>query len=400
MTQTPTLHTTVCIIGAGPAGIVLGNILVQHQIDCVVIDAMSQAEIAARGRAGVIESTTVACLRQHDLAAPILQHGRTNDRCEFRSPSGSVVFDYGQHSGGDVHAIYPQNLLVDALTQIYRERGGQLCLRRTAQAVHQADDHVTVSCYDTDTQCPVTIRADVVAGCDGQHGVTRRAIPQEAVRIYQQQHPFHWLAILAAAPPASPHVIYALHPDGFAGHMPRTSTTSRFYLQIPLEEPVEAWTDARIWDALHTRLAAPGWTLQEGPIDSKGLVALQSYVTEPMRHGRILLLGDAAHLLPPCGGKGMNLAIQDAHILAETLIGYYHDRLRLAALDQYSAKRLPLIWRAQEFAFAMMQMIHPAQGDNTNARDFQQRLQESKLRQLETSSTFARDFARNYVGIR
>jgi p-hydroxybenzoate 3-monooxygenase len=400
MAQEQTLQTTVCIIGAGPAGIVLANILRRSHVDCLVIDAISRAEIFARGRAGVIESTTVDCLQRHDLAEPLIQHGRTNDRCEFRSPSGSVLFNYGALNNGEVHAIYPQNQLVDDLTQIYLDRGGQLYFNYVGQAIHQTDEHITVTCYDKTTQTPITIQADFAAGCDGQHGVARRAIPPEAVHIYHKHHPFNWLALLVSAPPSASHVIYALHPDGFAGHMPRTSTMSRFYLQIPSGDTVDDWPDARIWTALHTRLAAPGWHLQEGPIDGKGLVSLQSYVTEPMQYRRLFLLGDAAHLIPPCGGKGMNLAIHDADILAETLIRYYQNHLPLSALARYSTIRLPLIWRAQEFAYGMMQMVHPTPNVEPEEAHFLHKLKEAKLHQLETSPTFARDFARNYVGIR
>lgn len=399
MTLEKALHTTVCIVGSGPAGIVLANILLQHGLDCIVIDAMSREEIFGRGRAGVIESTTVDCLKKHGLAEPILHHGRTNERCEFRSPAGSVTFEYGPLSGGDTHFIYPQNNLVDDLTQIYLERGGTLFFRRAAHKVANADDHMAVECYDQSSQTTVTIYADFVAGCDAQHGVSRASIPPEAVTTYRKQHHFNWLAILAYAKPSADHVIYALHPDGFAGHMPRTSDMSRYYLQIALDDDIEAWPDARIWLTLQKRLAKKDWTLREGEICSKSILSLHSYVTEPLRYKRLFLVGDAAHLIPPCGGKGMNLAIQDASVLAETLINYYQERHPLSYLDRYSAIRLPFIWRAQEFSYSMMDMIHAAEGDDVDEVKFMQKLKESKLTQLETSKTFAKDFARNYVGI-
>ena len=399
MTREKELQTTVCILGAGPAGIVLANILLQHGLDCIVIDAMSRQEIFGRGRAGVIESTTVDCLKKHDLAKPILHHGRTNDRCEFRSPAGSVTFEYGQLSGGDTHFIYPQNNLVDDLTQIYLDRGGQIFFSRAGRQVHNADDHIAVECYDKIRQTTVTIHADFVAGCDAQHGVSRQSIPTAAVTTYRKQHNYNWLAILAYGKPSADHVIYALHPDGFAGHMPRSSDMSRYYLQIPLDDTIDTWPDARIWRTLRKRLAKKGWTLKKGEICSKNILSLHSYVTEPLRYKRLFLVGDAAHLIPPCGGKGMNLAIQDASVLAETLTNYCQKRRSLSYLDRYSAIRLPFIWRAQEFAYAMMNMIHKAEGNDLDEVQFMQKLKESKLTQLETSKTFAKAFARDYVGI-
>lgn len=399
MTSEKALQTTICIVGAGPAGIVLANILLQHGLDCIVIDAMSREEIFGRGRAGVIESTTVDCLKKHGLAEPILHHGRTNDRCEFRSPAGSVTLEYGLLSGGDTHFIYPQNNLVDDLTQIYLDRGGKIFFSRAGRKVYNADNQITVECYDQSSQTTVTIHADFVAGCDAQHGVSRLSIPPAAVTIYGKQHHFNWLAILAYAKPSADHVIYALHPDGFAGHMPRNSDISRYYLQIALDDDIAAWPDARIWLALQKRLAKNDWTLREGEIYSKSILSLHSYVTEPLRYKRLFLVGDAAHLIPPCGGKGMNLAIQDASVLAETLINYYQERHPLSYLDRYSAIRLPFIWRAQEFSYSMMDMIHKAEGDDRDEVKFMQKLKESKLTQLETSKTFAKDFARNYVGI-
>lgn len=350
-----------------------------------------------RSQAGVIESTTVDCLRKHGLADPILQHGRTNNRCEFRSPARSVVFDYGQLCEGETHFVYPQHNLVDDLIQIYLDKGGTLFFSRAARTLHQTDERVIVACDDQDSQ--ITIEADFVAACDGPHGIAVPSIPPEARTIYRQQYHFKYLAILAYARPSAEHVIYALHQDGFASHIPRNSEMSRYYLQIPLDDEVEAWPDDRIWQTLQQRLAKADWTLREGEICSKSTLFLHSYVIEPLRYTRLFLVGDAAHLTPPCGGKGMNLAIQDASVLAETLIHYYQERAPLAYLDRYSTLRLPFIWRAQEFVAFMVSLLHNTGGVSPDAAPFLQKLKEAKLAQLETSPTFAKDFARNYVGI-
>jgi p-hydroxybenzoate 3-monooxygenase len=399
MTTEQEIKTAICIVGAGPAGIVLGNMLLWHGLDCVVVDALSREEIFARGRAGVIESTTVDVLKPYGLAEPILTKGATNDRCEFRSPAGQVVFEYGEASGGDTHYVYPQNNLVDDLTQIYLDRGGTLFFSRAGLQVHQEEDGISLTCEDKISQTTVTIHADFMAGCDGPRGVSGPSIPPEAVQIYRKQHNFNWLAILAYTKPSADHVIYALHPDGFAGHMPRNREVSRFYLEIPFNDEVEAWSDERIWQALQRRLSKPGWTLEEGEIFNKSIVFLRSYVMEPLRYQRLFMVGDAAHLIPPCGGKGMNLAIHDANILAETLVNYYREQHSLSYLDRYSSIRLPFIWRAQEFAYSMLHMIHKPAGDDADDVNFLQKLKESKLMQLATSKTFAHDFARNYVGI-
>ncbi len=393
------LTTQICIIGAGPAGVVLGNLLLQQGLECIIVEARGREEIAARGRAGAIESTTVALLDRHGLADTIFANGLAHDRVEFRRPGFSVLLEYGKLVGGEVHRVYPQNLLVDDLIGRYLDAGGTLLFGTSGRAIHQDDDIIRVDCYDTARDSRVTISGEYAIGCDGFHGLSRTAIPPGAVETYDKQYAYAWLAILARARPSTEHIIYARHPDGFAGHMLRTSEISRYYLQIPPDEGVDRWPDARVWAALHTRLAKEGWRLSEGAIVEKRKLSLQSRVTEPMRHRRLFLAGDAAHIVPPLGGKGMNLAIHDAGTLAETLGVYYREGRDPSSLDRYSALRLPHIWRAQEFSHAMLQLLHLPLGEESGEARFARKLQEARLRQLATPSTFARDFARNYVGI-
>jgi len=392
--------TSVCILGTGPAGIVLGNILLQNGIDCIVVDRYNREEIYTRGRAGVIESTTVNLLKKHGLADTLLANGYTHDCCEFRSRGYSIVLEYGKLSGGDVHYVYPQSDLNDDLIQQYLNAGGKLLFRREGTEITQTEDSVTVDCYDKDRGAASAIHADFVAGCDGYHGIARQSIPEEAVDIYQKQYPYCWLAILAYAPPSSQHVIYALHSDGFAAYMLRNEKISRYYLQIPAEDTVEDWPDERIWENLQRRLAKEGWTLIEGKIFETRLMSLRNYVMEPLRYGRLLMAGDAAHIITPMGGKGLNLAVQDACVLAETLVNYYREGHPVSYLDRYSDIRLPYIWRAQEFSSAMLNMVHISESDDPDEILFQHKLSQSKLAQLTTSTTFAKDFARNYVGIK
>jgi p-hydroxybenzoate 3-monooxygenase len=393
------LKTSVCILGSGPAGIVLGNILLQNGIDCIIVDKYNREEIYAKGRAGAIESTTVDLLKKHGLADTILKNGYPQDRCEFRSQDYSIVLEYGKLSGGDVHYFYPQSDLNDDLIQKYLDAGGSLLFHHEGKKVTQTEDSITVDCYDIDTDTKISIHADFVAGCDGYHGLARQSIPEAAVDIYKKQYPYYWLAILAYAPPSTKHGIYALHPDGFAAHMLRNSNISRYYLQIPFDDDVNDWSDERIWATLQKRLAKKGWTLTEGKIFEKRIMSLRSYVMEPLRYQRLLMAGDAAHIITPMGGKGLNLAIQDAGALAETLIYYYQEEQDISYLDRYSEIRLPYIWRAQEFSYALLNMVHQPEGDTPDDIRFRYKLSQSKLAQLTTSVTFARDFSRNYVGI-
>ena len=392
--------TSVCILGAGPAGTILGNLLLKNGIDCIVVDKYSREEIHARGRAGLIESTTAELLSAHGLADTMLANADTHHSCEFRYPNRSIVFDYGALNGGEVHYVYPQSDLNEDFIQKYLDAGGKLILGYAGQEILQDADGVMVKCCDRTTGETLEIQADFVAGCDGYHGISRRSIPVGDAKTYIKQYPYRWLATLAYAPPSVEHITYALHPDGFAGHMLRSSTVSRYYLQIPVTDELADWPDERIWATLHERLAQPGWTLTEGEIFQKNTMDLRNYVMEPMRYKRLFLAGDAAHIITPMGGKGLNLAIQDAGTLGETLISYYLEQHELSYLDRYSELRLPYIWAAQEFSYSLLNMVHLPEGTSPEDIDFLQKLSESKLSQLNTCSTFARNFARNYVGIR
>ena len=393
-------RTTVCVMGAGPAGIVLGNILQQNGVDCIVVDKHSRNEIYARGRAGTIESTTVNLLKKHKLADVLIREGKRQGKCEFRGADFQVVFQYDELSGGDTHCIYPQSKLNDSFIQSYLDAGGKLLFRCEGKTLTQSDSSVTVECFDEGTDSTISIEADFVAGCDGYHGLSRASIPEASAQSYRKQYSYRWLAILAYAPPSTEHGIYAFPSAGFAAYLLRDRKVARYYLQIPSADKVEDWPDERVWDALHTRLAKEGWQLVEGEIFDKRTMALRNYVMEPLRHQRLFIAGDAAHIITPMGGKGLNLAIQDAEALAETLIDFFDQkRQSLSYLDRYSDVRLPYIWRAQEFSCSLLNMLHRPEGQNLEAVQFEQQLNKSKLSQLMTSKTFARDFARNFVGI-
>jgi p-hydroxybenzoate 3-monooxygenase len=240
-----------------------------------------------------------------------------------------------------------------------------------------------------------TLAADYIAGCDGFWGISRPAIPADALTVYDKAYPFAWLGILAATPPASEELIYAYHERGFALHSMRTPQLSRLYLQCAPDERIEDWPDARIWDELGLRLASGGRTLNEGPVLEKGITTMRSYVVEPMQYGRLFLAGDAAHIVPPTGAKGMNLAIADVRVLAEALAAWYASGAT-ALLDAYSETCLRRVWRAEHFSWWMTSMLHRFPGDDAG---FEQRIQLSQLRYVVSSKAAATSLAENYVGL-
>lgn len=241
-----TRKTSVCILGAGPAGIVLGNILLKNGIDCIILDKYNREEIYARGRAGAIESTTVQLLKKHDLADTLFKNAYTQGSCEFRYPNGSIIFDYAGLSGGDLHYVYPQSDLNDDLIQQYLDAGGQIFYHWEGKKITQTETIVKVECYNLDQEQTVIIEADFVAGCDGYHGLSRKSVPSDAVQIYTKQYNYRWLAILAGVPPSSDHAFYAVHPDGFAAHLRRSNEVTRYYLQVDKTDKIEEWNDERI----------------------------------------------------------------------------------------------------------------------------------------------------------
>ena len=392
-------ETSVCIIGAGPAGIVLGNVLLDNGIDCIVFDHYSREEIYERGRAGLLESTTVSLLDQEGLADTIYQNGHTHNVSEFRSPNFSLDFDYSKLVNGEAHYIYSQSALNDDLIQRFIKKGGRLLFNHSIEEFDFQADCIIASGQTKEGQQPFSITAKLCAGCDGYHGIARRSLPEGAVTTYEKQYPFRWLTIQANAIPSSAHIIYGLHPDGFAAHMPRTKMVSRYYLQVPPEDHEDNWSDERIWSTLEKRLKKEDWVLNKGEILSKTILEMRSYVMEPMQYDRLLFAGDAAHIITPSGGKGLNLATQDALSLAQHMIKYFSENLPLDSFNAYSEQRLQMIWRAQDFSRSMLHMLHKAITDNEEDVRFLNKISESKLKQLSSSPTFAADFARNYVGI-
>ncbi|WP_424215849.1 4-hydroxybenzoate 3-monooxygenase (plasmid) [Streptomyces sp. BI20] len=390
----------VVILGAGPAGLVLGNLLLTAGVDCLVLERGEREHVLARARAGYLAEHAVRVLERHGLAEGVRRDGREHGVCEFRTQHNRFRIDYGKLGAKVAHTVYPQHRLVADLLARYTEAGGRILFGTEAVAVHDPlGPRPEVEARDRDG---VLRRrpARHVAGCDGRHGAARRSMPAETVR-HRRDHGVTWLGLIAEAPQSLDAVGYAVHPRGFAGHMARSARVTRYYLQVAPGTDPDAWSEDEIWAELSLRLGATEHgALRRGPITERTLVDLRSDVLEPLRHGSLFLAGDAAGLISPSGAKGANLAVVAAEILAEALVAdlRHGDPTGLA---DYSRRCLEHIWRAQEFSHWMIELLH-ADPDPTLAADergFRERTRQARLDSLRTSLAHRHWFAENYVGL-
>jgi p-hydroxybenzoate 3-monooxygenase len=387
------MRTQVGIIGAGPAGLLLSHLLARVGIDSVVLETRSRPYCEARQRAGVLEDGSVRLLREVGLAERLDAEGLEHGGIYLQFAGERHHIDFRDLAGGRTVTVYAQTEVVKDLIARRLADGGKIEFEVTDTAVTGIDsDRPQVSYTGADGAGRI-LDCDVIAGCDGFHGISRRAIPARVCQIHERDYPYAWLGILAAVPPSTDELIYAHHRDGFALHSLRTPQISRLYLQVSPQEKLEEWPDERIWEALRHRFALPGWELHVGPVLDKGITPMRSFVSSPMRWGRLFLAGDAAHIVPPTGAKGLNLAIADVSVLAAAL-----EALLLAGdarlADAYSATCLNRVWRSTHFSWWMTTMLHRTPG----ADDMEFALQESQLRYVTTSRAAATTLAENYVG--
>jgi p-hydroxybenzoate 3-monooxygenase len=384
-------RTQVGIVGAGPAGLLLSHLLALAGIDSHMIELRSRDYCEARQRAGVIEQGSADLFRSVGLGARLDREGLVHGGIYLQFDGERHHLDFRDLTGGRTVTVYAQTEIVKDLIAARIADGARLEFSVTDTAIVDLDSDRPLMSYTDADGVRHDVQCDVIAGCDGFHGICRPAIPDMSVvdRVY----PYAWLGILAQVAPSTDELIYSRHPDGFALHSLRSETVSRLYLQVAPDERLDEWSDDRIWAELRRRFALPGWQLADGPVLEKGITEMRSFVGAPMRHGRLFLAGDAAHIVPPTGAKGLNLAIGDAAMLARALVALVRDG-REDLVDTYSDDCLSRIWRATHFSWWMTTMLHPlAGGDPMDAA-----LQLAQLRYVIRSRAAATTLAENYTG--
>lgn len=387
------MRTEVAIVGAGPAGLLLSHLLGLDGIDSVVLERRSRAYVEARIRAGILESSTVDLLDAVGLGDRVHDEGDEHRGIYLQWPQERHHLDFVDLVGRSVW-VYGQTELTRDLGVARRAADQQFAYEISDTAVHDIEtEHPYVTYRDAGGN-DRRLDADVVVGCDGSFGPCRSAVPQHVSRTWERVYPYAWLGVLANVPPSTDELIYAWHPDGFALHSMRSDTVSRLYLQVPSGTDIDEWPDDRIWDALAARLGhgQDGWQLAIGPIAEKSVLPMRSHVMEPMRHGRLFLAGDAAHIVPPTGAKGLNLAIADVALLAPALLAMLRKGDHRLA-DAYSPTALRRVWRCTHFSWWMTTMLHHS-GDAFDAA-----LQQSQLRWVTSSRAGAAGLAENYAGL-
>lgn len=387
------MRTQVAIVGGGPSGLLLSQLLNRAGISTVVLERKDRDYVLSRIRAGVLETGTVGLIREAGAGARMDREGQLHDGCHLSSNGRMFHVDFKDACGKQV-MVYGQTEVTKDLYDAQDAIG--------ATILHDAED---VALHDLTTEAPyVTYRhngvaqrldCDFVAGCDGFHGVSRPAMPAHIRTEFEKVYPFGWLGILSRTPPVEAELIYAAHDRGFALASMRNPMLSRYYIQVPLTDKVEDWSDEAFWAELKLRLPADvAARLVTGPSIEKSIAPLRSFVTEPMRWGRLFLCGDAAHIVPPTGAKGLNLAASDVHYLVEGLVEFYRHN-RATGIDAYSSRALARIWQAMRFSWSLTTMMHRFPG----ASDYERRMQDADLALLETNPTARALMAENYTGL-
>jgi p-hydroxybenzoate 3-monooxygenase len=386
-------RTQVGIVGAGPAGLLLSHLLALRGIDSVVVENRNRAYCEARQRAGLLEAGTVELLRQVGLGQRMDEEGLEHGGIYLQFAGERQHIDFRELTGGRWVTIYAQTEIVKDLIKARLAAGAAIEFEVSRTEVGDLDTDTPVLSYTDAAGTRHEVACDAIAGCDGFHGICRDSMPDGLVTIAERAYPYAWLGILATVPPSTDELIYSRHEDGFALHTMRTPQVSRLYLQVPAEEDIARWPDERIWGELQHRLAMPGWDLKEGPITEKAITPMRSFVAAPMRFRRLFLAGDAAHIVPPTGAKGLNLAIADVTVLARALTSLLREGDTELA-DAYSDTCLTRVWRATHFSWWMTSMLHVDPGQDA----FGAALQLSQLRYVTTSRAAATTLAENYTG--
>ncbi|MCJ2180723.1 4-hydroxybenzoate 3-monooxygenase [Novosphingobium album (ex Hu et al. 2023)] len=387
------MKVQAAIIGAGPAGLMLGHLLRAEGIDCVVLERQTGDYVLSRIRAGVLEQVTVGLMERLGLDARMKAEGLPHDGFNLADGERLIHIDIKALTGTEV-MVYGQTELTRDLMEASAGRGLEVIYEAADVALHDIESDAPFVTYRKGgTQHRIDAR--IIVGCDGFHGPSRQAIPASAGQGYERVYPFGWLGILADVPPCNHELIYANHERGFALASMRSHTRSRYYIDVPLTEKVEDWSDERIWDELAMRLGPDAAAhIVRGPSIEKSIAPLRSFVFEPMRHGSLLLCGDAAHIVPPTGAKGLNLAASDVYYAAEALIGLFRAGDG-DAVPAYSGKALSRVWKSERFSWSLTKLMHRFPGHGP----FERRMQVAELDYIATSEAAQRSIAENYVGL-
>jgi p-hydroxybenzoate 3-monooxygenase len=388
------MRTQVGIVGAGPAGLMLSHLLHLEGIESVVLETHTRQYVEERVRAGVLEQGTVNLLVETGVGERLKKLGLIHRGIELSFLGRRHRIDFTELTGGSAITVYAQQEVIKDLIKARLDVGGRIFFEASGIGLDARDTSQPVIhfCRNEELQ---ELKCDFIAGCDGSHGTSRPCIPRAARTVFERSYPFAWLGILAEAPPMTEELIYTYHDRGFALFSMRSPTITRLYLQCAPDEDLANWTDERIWEELHSRLdTSDGWRPAEGPILQKGVTGMRSFVVEPMQYGRLFLAGDAAHIVPPTGAKGMNLAIADVRVLARALAGFYASGRR-DLLDRYSTDCLRRVWKVQRFSWWMTSLLHRFEA----ADGFDQRRQLAELDYLIGSRAASTSLAENYVGL-
>lgn len=388
------MRTQVVIIGSGPSGLLLGQLLTNAGIDNLILERSSKEHVLGRIRAGVLEEGMCAMLEEAGAGERMRREGLPHGGIDLTFDGRQHRIDLFDLTGGKQVMVYGQTEVTHDLMDKREATGGKTVYEAANVSPHDFDGGKPYVTYEKDG---VTHRVDCdfVAGCDGYHGVARRSAPEALLKTYERVYPFGWLGIIAEVPPVNHELIYANHPRGFALCSMRSHVRSRYYVQVPLEEKVEDWSDDRFWDEIRRRLPAEtAEKMTTGPSVEKSIAPLRSFVAEPLRFGRLFLVGDAGHIVPPTGAKGLNLAASDVRYLFDALLEHYRDKSQ-AGLDGYSEKALGRIWKAERFSWWMTSLMHRFH----DSGDFGQKIQEAELDYLVHSRAASTSLAENYVGL-
>ncbi|MEI7531349.1 MAG: 4-hydroxybenzoate 3-monooxygenase [Betaproteobacteria bacterium] len=388
------MHTQVAIIGGGPAGLLLGQLLHQAGIDNIIVERQAREYVLARIRAGVLEQGTVNLLKKIGVSTRLEKEGLIHHGFQIAFQDESLHINLTNLTNGKNVTVYGQTEVTKDLVEARAKEKLLTVYEADEVTLHDLEEkRQKVTYFHQDNKHEIS--CDFIAGCDGYHGVSRSSIPQSAIKEFERIYPFGWLGLLSDTPPVDPELIYGKHVDGFYLCSMRSMTRSRYYIQCALNEDINQWSDDRFWDSLRKRLPTDlQMNLVTGPSIEKSLAPLRSYVVEPLRFGNLFLVGDAAHIVPPTGAKGLNLAASDAHYLSEALIEYFHKNSN-AGIKQYSSQALSRIWKAERFSWGLTNLLHRFPGQT----GFDQKMQEAEFSYLKSSENARRVLAENYVGL-